>query len=311
MKKLFFFFCLLFTTNALFCSPISHDQIQDWVQHSAAEAEIAENKLRFIYNEKSHYLEVSGSLFEGKYRPGSLLSVLKKKNELIECKNNKKTFDGDEYLAFKIKLKQDIGKEKKRATSNYKIHLMPKSEADLQKTIQVLVNNLSTDEQLRKSTLYFKVLANIDLNTSKRKIKKQIQFNNKPLALIVIYPASGKENAQYVLDSMYNIFYGVQGLDITPRYNKRITNFLYYAQGDGDYKTDDNKEFFDKKRIHFCSNFEEEPADYTLQNPATRNELPLQESSKEEKPSNNKPRCKERIRRTSSKKKIQTQKKLT
>ena len=52
------------------------------------------------------------------------------------------------------------------------------------------------------------------------------------LPLIIIHPALEKKAAQYVLDKLYEISSPDEGLGLQPRFSKKISNFLYYSQGD-------------------------------------------------------------------------------
>jgi hypothetical protein len=53
---------------------------------------------------------------------------------------------------------------------------------------------------------------------------------------IVIYPSTGKENAQKVLDKLYTLFNYIPGLNEQPRFNAKVTDLIWIAQGDSIYK---------------------------------------------------------------------------
>lgn len=58
--------------------------------------------------------------------------------------------------------------------------------------------------------------------------------------IIVIYPNPGHKNAELVLDRIYTLFKDIDGADITPEYNKKITSLIFYAQGNRDEKVSSN-----------------------------------------------------------------------
>lgn len=86
---------------------------------------------------------------------------------------------------------------------------------------------------------------------------------------IVIYCASGKENAQLVLHKIYNAFRYRKGLGIAPRYNQPVTDCIYYAQGNGDDKTDEFADLFESNRIHYRHDVTGQKEDYHLTMPGT------------------------------------------
>lgn len=110
-------------------------------------------------------------------------------------------------------------------TAQYKIHLMPQQQ-DLFKDVSKIIARIKQDTNFADSIQTFKVRENI----------YTIKEHNEIMPLIVIYPKPGKKNAQYVLDTMYEIFNNEQGLDKTPRYNVKVTSKIYWAQGNGDHK---------------------------------------------------------------------------
>jgi len=60
------------------------------------------------------------------------------------------------------------------------------------------------------------------------------------LAAIVIYPIWGSSCSQLLLDEIIKHFSRFDdkkiGLDITPRYNAKYNNLIYWANGSGDHK---------------------------------------------------------------------------
>jgi hypothetical protein len=69
--------------------------------------------------------------------------------------------------------------------------------------------------------------------------------NNDPerqsrgLPLIVVYPDLGQKNAQYVLDKIIETMGSFDiGSGQEPKYNQKVNDLIYYAQGDRDWKED-------------------------------------------------------------------------
>lgn len=99
----------------------------------------------------------------------------------------------------------------------YKIHLMPKI-----KDINNTVARLMMSDEIRNNVGEIKLKANIrDIGD---------------LPILVLYACQGKEQAQLLLDEVCHLFAGQEGLNITPRYNKRVNSLIYFAQGNGDDK---------------------------------------------------------------------------
>ncbi len=78
--------------------------------------------------------------------------------------------------------------------------------------------------------------------------------NEEVMPLIVLHPSSSKASAQYVLDTVYRLF-PEEGLDVTPRYNEKITSLIYVAQGNGDDKAD-HPEFYEPGKVYYKKDFE-------------------------------------------------------
>lgn len=123
---------------------------------------------------------------------------------------------------------------------DYKIHLMPKKE-DLQSTIIKLVNETKNYPELLDLIANFKYIENFE------KFQENEDFN---MPIVVIYAASGKENAQKLLNKIFQLFKDQEGLNIKPRWNEKVTSLIYFTQGNGD----------EKKLIRYDKFFE--PGDY-------------------------------------------------
>lgn len=156
---------------------------------------------------------------------------------------------------------------KKEAASHYKIHLMP-LQKDLQKVIQKIIQKSIECFEFRSLIKNFKVLSDfIDLkaHSKKSKVLRALEQDNYYMAVIVIYCRDGKQYAQQLLDAVFDLFGNAEGLDITPRFNRRITSLIYYAQGNGDDKIIPGAErYFEEDFIHFKPDFTGEEVDYKL-----------------------------------------------
>jgi len=109
----------------------------------------------------------------------------------------------------------------------YKIHLQPKPEYQIF-VLQRLFQMISKDQKLSDNICEVKALIPYSRAVSSEKI-----------AAIVIYPAYGKESALFVLATIASAFDDLAaeiGMDITPRYNHRHNQLLYWSSYDGTSK---------------------------------------------------------------------------
>jgi hypothetical protein len=148
----------------------------------------------------------------------------------------------------------------------YKIHLMPMSE-DFYKTAVIFFKNLRDNPTLRTLITSFKI--RVEDNIIKQAGKPDIV-----MALFVIYPAVGKENAQQLLNMMYPLFNTeVHGSGQRPRWNARVNDLIWIAQGDGEYKNDEDKEYYEPNRIYYRADITGDKKNYHLVHPETGKEL--------------------------------------
>ena len=117
---------------------------------------------------------------------------------------------------------------------NYKIHLMPHRKFTTAMVIKLL-KAIQQDPALGKSIYAFKV-------RYKSATEHTLQVKGLPqrerLPRIVIYPNETKEDAQKVLDKITALFKDdvPKGIGYTPRWNQKVNDLIYFAQGDGDAK---------------------------------------------------------------------------
>ena len=177
-------------------------------------------------------------------------------------------------------LTQAINDIKRDMAQEYKIHLMPASTRQLQEILEILQKDYVNNERLQQSLQALKYFKQAALPTFNYSLENLLAHNNADtvLPILVLYPKTGKEHAQYVLDRVFELFKDSQsgnpnhphGLGITPRYNIRVDDLIYYAQGNGDEKNRKEfaKYFKHPEKYFYADDFEEEPQDYALTIPS-------------------------------------------
>lgn len=208
-------------------------------------------------------------------------SVKFKGNRAIDCPNNK--YNGQNLDAVLTKVTRDFVENTNTEesiqcgrilASEYKIHLMPKSQYVIP-VLAALLGVFVKDESLCQ--LIYRIKVQISPNQA---------AEGEIMPRIVIYPALGKDNAQKVLDKILEIFSEYEldkiGLDLLPRYNTKINNLVYYSQSGGDVKkglsTADQQLFLTESRVHFSW------GEQRLTKPAEANKpvLPLENENAED-----------------------------
>ena len=142
---------------------------------------------------------------------------------------------------------------------NYKIHLMP-FYPQVGSIVLRLLEALQKDQELRTLIQNFKFMPTFD---------RLHDYEGNIMPLIVIYAASGKEKAQRLLNKIYALFKNTAGLDQTPRFNQKVTNIIYFAQGDADYKIAPwyQKYYEQPELIYYKNDITGKIEDYHLQIP--------------------------------------------
>ncbi len=127
------------------------------------------------------------------------------------------------YLEKIIDAEQEL---KKAMVNNYKIHLMPYPD-DTVDVLTELMDLFKHIPELMGIVSSFKV--------AKNPYRLYELGSNFPI--IVIYVA-GKDKAQQILNALVDWFRDekLEGMDKTPRHNQKVTDMVYWAQGDGDEK---------------------------------------------------------------------------
>lgn len=142
---------------------------------------------------------------------------------------------------------------------NYKIHLMP--QGYMVDTLVRLLSFLKNHPELGDSIAILKLKINFDDEQMKK------NKNGDIFPKIVLYPSSGKNHAQRVLNALCDEFARVEGLDICPRYNERITSLIYVSQGDGDFKDEKYKRYYEPERVYYRADITGKKRNYRLKCP--------------------------------------------
>lgn len=144
----------------------------------------------------------------------------------------------------------------------YKIHLMP--QGDLTPIILKLLEALAKDQELQQLIAAFKVL-----------VKPEYKKKREIIPRVVIYATAGKQNAQELLNKIYNLFAGIPGLNERPRYNAKVTDLIWISQGDSVDK--DNSEYANyyelPQKVYFSPLITGKYQNYHLLHPATGKEI--------------------------------------
>lgn len=186
--------------------------------------------------------------------------------------DNKDYDPGSDFRMAKVELDAALkrggkikGETLKLAAQEYKIHLMPKNE-NMQMILERLQNKLREDPELRKHVAQYKARVGIE-NEGKVMLPKD---TGEVFPSIVIY-AENKEAAQAILDAVYKLYPEADefGEGREPRFNRKINELIYYAQGSGDIKNNAEKagladQLFEEDKIHFRERY---PGEYSLNDP--------------------------------------------
>lgn len=175
-----------------------------------------------------------------------------------------------EKIGFKKEATEDAQAACRRMlASHYKIHLMPQP-GQLQNILETLMRAFIDNQELRLLVSEFKVSRKFVELASRESVSHEqalaaLAQDDYYMPALIIYPQNGKEHAQRVLDIIEELFDGVQGLDVVPRFNQKVTSLIYYAQGNGDDKIYDHlKSYYEDDLIHFKSDFTGRKVDYRL-----------------------------------------------
>lgn len=159
-------------------------------------------------------------------------------------------------------LNKRVAEATKELVKTYKIHLMPDENMDATEILVRLNKALRTDPELSSTIQTFKILYN------------PTKQGNVNFARVVIY-ANGKEQAQKILDALYknNVIKDIKGSAIRPRFNGRVNDLIWVAQGDGDYKDGIYTGYYEPSLIYYNPGITGKRENYHLVNPETKQEI--------------------------------------
>lgn len=156
------------------------------------------------------------------------------------------------------KNKKDIGRS---LVEEYKIHLMP--DGDLTPVIIKLLKAIQNDLALQHAIAAFKVLTG-----------NEYIFDGQPHARVVIYPTAGKANAQFALQKIYELFKDTDGLGERPRFNAKVNDLIWIAQGDSIYKRGNFLKYYEAPNyVYYNPEFMGAKQNYHLLHPQTQQEI--------------------------------------
>lgn len=154
-----------------------------------------------------------------------------------------------------------------RLVGQYKIHLMPVQSFNVgTNIIYTLLDAIEKDPALRSQILAFKVSVTEPFRTQSGQL----------LPFVVIYPRDGKDSAQGVLNKLYSLFKKhpeFKGSGERPRYNAKVNDLIWVAQGDADYKTDEYAGYYEPSRIYYRPDITGRIENYHLKHPETGIEI--------------------------------------
>ena len=150
----------------------------------------------------------------------------------------------------------------------YKIHLMPAPGTDLTKLIVLIINEFSADPELKNLITLFKVSVLEDKDLREYQVPRFVFYTE----------ITGTMVAQKALDKIYAIFKKhpeIKGSGDRPRYNGKVNDLIWIAQGNGDdKKIPENEQYFEQPlMIYYKPDFTGTVKNYHLKNPETGKEI--------------------------------------
>jgi|WetSurMetagenome_2_1015567.scaffolds.fasta_scaffold66074_2 hypothetical protein len=150
----------------------------------------------------------------------------------------------------------------KTLVSAYKIHLMPNEKADndigeIQKIWIKLLKLIKKDTALQMKITHIKI------------IPSPLSSLKKAGAPRIVVYVHGKDNAQQVLDTLYDAFKDDEGSNKGPLCNEKVTSLIFITQGERPYKDDKNANFYEPNRVYY-KNLLGDGTTYELINPGKK-----------------------------------------
>lgn len=120
--------------------------------------------------------------------------------------------------------------------NTYKIHLMPKNYSfDF---IYDVAAQLLTNEILKENVPSAKFqIYHIGEKNLTEEIMRAKDASDTVAPLVALYCTS-RDQAQKVLNEIYRLFGHIEGSGVRPRFNGKVTDLIWFAQGNANYKFD-------------------------------------------------------------------------
>ncbi|MGE0207014.1 MAG: hypothetical protein AB7R69_04150 [Candidatus Babeliales bacterium] len=261
MKKLLFFLSLISCEPSVFCMAEKKNPQEEW-------ATLAKNYEGFGTRKERAYI-----VFGGWYKKGEKEMQEDEEPDITLQRYHSNALNLKEKniaSTAKEQIKKEMQEEAVVLAGTYKIHLMPQDDA-MNYMVEELLKLIAKNKELQDLIIRFKVRSEYEKTKEEQKKGKE-----HILPRIVMYPIGGKAHAQKVLNAVYANFKDIPGIDITPRYNAKVTSLIYAAQGDADFKNDTYKKYYESSRIYY--NKKEIPPvkpdkDHYLKHPETGKDL--------------------------------------
>ena len=198
------------------------------------------------------------SILKG-FREDKSVKALADLEDIMKKLSNSRDIQKDEFIK---QAKSEWEEVAKSLVAEYKIHLMP--QGDLTPTIVTLLTLLKKDPEMQDLIAAFKVM-----------ITDKVVVNGVGYPRVVIYPAIGKDKAQRALNKLYAGLKEIKGLGIKPLFNKKVTDLIWIAQGDSNYKKfSQYKPYFEQpKLVYFRKDLTGKDENYHLLHPETGKEI--------------------------------------
>lgn len=162
-------------------------------------------------------------------------------------------------------LEKEIAEAAQNLVDTYKIHLMPADSLDQIEVLLQISKALKSNPDLSKEITKFKLVY--------YPYQQKDELTGQPIVFpkVVIY-AFSKNNAQKILNEVYESLKNMPGLNIRPRGNAKVTDLIWIAQGDGDYKTDRYTAYYENPlaqngRVYYRKDITGKDQNYHLKHP--------------------------------------------
>lgn len=158
------------------------------------------------------------------------------------------------------------------SVKQYKIHLMPETR-DIPKYMKQVLELINENKSLQEGIYGTKAIIGYP--------EELYDKHGAPKIVIYVY---GKDNAQTVLNKIYDKFKREKGSGQVPAFNEKVTDFIFFAQGDRSNKRreaasdedlfyeEPNRVYYDPEKLKITfPNLQLETKDFHLINPAQVN----------------------------------------